>query len=190
MGLLRRIIDVDPRPLPEVNADIPVWLAAIVDKLHAKNADDRFDSAGELADLLEGCLAHVQQPTKTPLPDAIPQPVVEPKQTQRWKIVAGASLAIVVTVLVVTSQSLSEWLVPSVTPAPTSIANGHGQAPADANSPEATPPETPDAGAAEAASLMAADTSWESDIDQDIGLLSQRIDVLERKRRWTRMVRH
>ncbi|MFT5328592.1 MAG: hypothetical protein ACI8P0_006505 [Planctomycetaceae bacterium] len=26
---------------------------------------------------------------------------------------------------------------------------------------------------------MAADTSWESDIDQDIGLLSQRIDVLE-----------
>ncbi|MGZ0167290.1 MAG: protein kinase domain-containing protein [Planctomycetales bacterium] len=179
MGLLRRIIDVDPRPLPEVNADIPVWLAAIVEKLHAKNADDRFDSAGELADLLEGCLAHVQQPTKTPLPDSIPQPVVEPKQTQSWKLVAGASLAIVVTVLVVTSQSLSEWLAPSVTPAETVVASGQGLASADANSAEATSPETTGAGAAEAASMMAADTSWESDIDQDIGLLSQRIDVLE-----------
>ena len=60
MGLLRRIIDVDPRPLREVNADIPGWLAAIIEKLHLKQADDRFDLAGELADLLEGCLTHVQ----------------------------------------------------------------------------------------------------------------------------------
>ena len=178
MGLLRRIIDVDPRPLPEVNADIPVWLAAIVDKLHAKNADDRFDSAGELADLLEGCLAHVQQPTKTPLPDSIPQPVVEPKQTQRWKIVAGASLAVVVTALVVTSQSLSEWLAPSAAVPKTVVADSHGLAAADAISPEAAVSETSDAASEEVASLTAADTSWESDIDQDIGLLSQRIDVL------------
>ena len=178
MGLLRRIIDVDPRPLPEVNADIPVWLAAIVDKLHAKNADDRFDSAGELADLLEGCLAHVQQPTKKPLPDSIPQPVLEPRQKQRWKIAAGASVAVVVTALVVASQSLSEWLATSATPAETVVASDQGRTATDPNSPESAASEAPDPSVAEAASLTAADTSWESNIDRDIGLLLQRIDAL------------
>lgn len=179
MGLLRRIIDVDPRPLTEVNSDSPLWLAAIVEKLHAKNADDRFESAGELADLLESCLAHVQQPTAVSLPDSIPQPVPAPRQAQLWKIAAGASVAVVVTALAVTSQSLLAWLTPSVPVSGTSIANGQSPASADAISPAAAAPETPDAVAAEAASPTAADTSWESDIDQDIGLLSQRIDVLE-----------
>jgi hypothetical protein len=88
-------------------------------------------------------------------------------------------MALVVTVLVVTSQSLSEWLAPSVLLPEASTANVHGQASADATSPNAGTAETPDVWVPEAASLMAADTSWESDIDQDIGLLTQRIDVLE-----------
>ncbi len=179
MGLLRRIIDVDPRPLPEVNADIPLWLAAIIEKLHAKNAEDRFNSAGELADLLEGCLAHVQQPTSTPLPDSIPQPSVVPKRSRRWIAAATALLISVVTTLAVTVQPLSEWLTQSMAPSTTSIANGQGQASPETNSPEATPPETPDEAVMKAASQMAADTSWESDIEQDISLLSHEIDLLE-----------
>ena len=67
-GVLRRITDDEPRPIREINPDIPEWLCRIVDKLMSKQAGDRFESAGEVAELLEGCLAHVQQPTAVPLP--------------------------------------------------------------------------------------------------------------------------
>src|SRR5262245_403665 len=69
-GVLRRITDTQPRPIREVNADIPVWLAAMTAKLLAKQPADRFGSAAELAHLLEQCLAHVQQPATVPLPAA------------------------------------------------------------------------------------------------------------------------
>jgi serine/threonine-protein kinase len=70
-GILRRITDSEPRPIREVNPDIPDWLVAIIAKLHAKDPAQRFASADELARLLEQCLAHVQQPTAVPLPSAI-----------------------------------------------------------------------------------------------------------------------
>ncbi|SMP57385.1 Serine/threonine protein kinase [Neorhodopirellula lusitana] len=70
-AVLRRITDDPPRPIRESNPDIPIWLEHIVMKLLGKNADDRFDSAEHVAGILKDCLAHVQQPTTTPLPDAI-----------------------------------------------------------------------------------------------------------------------
>jgi serine/threonine protein kinase len=70
LGILRRITDMQPRPIADVNSQIPAWFAAIVEKLHAKAPESRFASADEVAQLLEGCLAHVQQPTTLPLPAA------------------------------------------------------------------------------------------------------------------------
>ena len=70
-GVLRRITDEEPRPIREINPDIPDWLCAIVSKLMAKHPDDRFQSAQEVAALLEQCLAHVQQPTAVPLPNVL-----------------------------------------------------------------------------------------------------------------------
>jgi serine/threonine protein kinase len=69
-GVLRRITDTQPRPIREVNADIPAWLADLINKLLAKQPPDRFSSAAELANLLEQCLAHVQQPATVPLPES------------------------------------------------------------------------------------------------------------------------
>src|SRR5207248_1492604 len=69
-GVLRRITDTRPRPIREVNADIPTWLVGLIDKLLAKEPADRFASAAEVAGLLEQCLAHVQQPSAVPLPEA------------------------------------------------------------------------------------------------------------------------
>ncbi len=37
----------------------------------AKRREDRFESAAQVADLLEGCLAHVQQPAAIVLPDSV-----------------------------------------------------------------------------------------------------------------------
>ena len=67
-GVLRRITDEEPRPIREINPDIPEWLCGIVARLMAKQPDDRFQSASEVSALLEQCLAHVQQPTVVPLP--------------------------------------------------------------------------------------------------------------------------
>ncbi len=67
-SVLRLITDKEPRPIREINPDIPEWLCTIIGKLMAKQAKDRFASAQEVATLLEDCLAHVQQPTTTSLP--------------------------------------------------------------------------------------------------------------------------
>ena len=71
MGLLNRIVETEPRSLQEVNSVVPEWLAAIVNRLHAKQPNARFESAGDLAEVLEDCLAHVQQPTVSPLPASL-----------------------------------------------------------------------------------------------------------------------
>ncbi len=68
LAVLRRVCDEQPRALRTINAAIPIWLTAIIEKLHAKNPAERFQNAGELADLLGQCLAHVRQPDAVPLP--------------------------------------------------------------------------------------------------------------------------
>ncbi|HEX4589874.1 MAG TPA: protein kinase, partial [Gemmataceae bacterium] len=68
LAVLRRVEDCRPRPIREINPEIPDWLAEIVDRLHAKDAADRFQSAGEVATLLENWLAHLRQPTTVPPP--------------------------------------------------------------------------------------------------------------------------
>ncbi len=67
-GVLHRIANDQPTPVCEVNSDTPVWLGHIIDRLMAKRPEDRFESAAQVAELLEGCLAHVQQPAAMPLP--------------------------------------------------------------------------------------------------------------------------
>jgi len=67
-GILRRITDTEPRPIREINPDIPDWLIATIGKLHEKDPDQRIESAEKLADLLNRCLAHLQQPATIRLP--------------------------------------------------------------------------------------------------------------------------
>ena len=69
-SVLRLITDKQPRPIREINPSIPDWLCATVEKLMAKDAEDRFESAKEVAELLERCVAHVQQPLEFDLPMA------------------------------------------------------------------------------------------------------------------------
>ncbi|WLD12046.1 serine/threonine-protein kinase [Planctellipticum variicoloris] len=104
-GILRRIRETAPRSIREINPDIPEWLERVVFKLLEKDAGDRFDSAGDVATLLEQCLAHTQQPTTVPLPSEIanwplptdrelaPAPSRRPIGKAR---LAGALLALVV----------------------------------------------------------------------------------------------
>jgi serine/threonine protein kinase len=68
LAVLRQVTDTEPTPIRSLNVEIPAWLEGIVGKLHRKDPDQRFQSAAEVAALLEGCLAHVQQPDCNRLP--------------------------------------------------------------------------------------------------------------------------
>ena len=88
-GILRRITDTEPRPIREINPEIPEWLVAIIAKLHAKDSGERFQSADETAKLLEACLAHVQQPTAVPLPKSVVELETAKPTRRRWPRVAA-----------------------------------------------------------------------------------------------------
>jgi hypothetical protein len=70
-GVLRRITDDEPKAIREMNPEIPVWLCQVIGKLMSKRATDRYELAGEVAELLEACLAHVQQPIAAELPASL-----------------------------------------------------------------------------------------------------------------------
>lgn len=78
IGVIRRVCDDSPRPIREINPDVPDWLCVIIDRLLAKDPKDRYASAEEVAELLGSCLAHVQQPTVVPLPAVVEQAVQTP----------------------------------------------------------------------------------------------------------------
>ena len=78
-GVLRRIRETSPRPIREINADVPEWFERIVTKLLARDVSERFASADEVAVLLEQCLAHVQQPMSVSLPAGVRDWPVVPK---------------------------------------------------------------------------------------------------------------
>ncbi len=84
VAVLRRVCDDLPRPIRDLNPETPKWLVAIIDRLLAKNPDERFQTAEEVADLLSWHLAELQHPTKSPLP-GLPasapedQPRIEPR---------------------------------------------------------------------------------------------------------------
>jgi serine/threonine-protein kinase len=75
MGVLRRVCDEEPRPLGEVNPDVPESLEAVIRRLHAKDPAGRYRSAAEVAEVLGRQLAERQRPGPRPTRPA-PGPAV------------------------------------------------------------------------------------------------------------------
>lgn len=97
-GVLRKITDSSQRPIQESTPEIPSWLCAVVDKLLAKSAGERFGSAAETAEILGQCLAHVQQPSAHPLPATV-QTLVEVRRSRpRLGVIVGLTAAVLVLV--------------------------------------------------------------------------------------------
>jgi serine/threonine protein kinase len=101
MAVLRQVCDTTPRPIRELNPAIPAWLAATVERLHAKRPADRFASAAEVAELLRYNLEH---------PDA-PRPVgPRPREARRRKAKRLLAGGVVAGLLLSGSLMLSESL--------------------------------------------------------------------------------
>jgi WD40 repeat protein len=98
MAVLRRVSDETPHPLQDLNPDVPGWLADIVQKLHAKDPADRYQSAAEVAEVLAQHLAHLQQPSRVPVPgklaEAAAAPSKERHRRHRWMAAAAVLLCL------------------------------------------------------------------------------------------------
>ena len=95
-GILRRITDSGPRSLREINSQIPEWFEQIVQRLLAKDPNERFSSAEEVAAVLKQCLAHVQQPCVELLPGEL-RTNIAGRRLNRKRLAAGfAALALVI----------------------------------------------------------------------------------------------
>lgn len=66
--VLKLVEESQPKPIRELNPEIPEWLSAIIEKMMAKSPSDRYSTAAEVSGLFEQCLAHVQQPLNVQLP--------------------------------------------------------------------------------------------------------------------------
>jgi hypothetical protein len=106
MAVLKRVCEETPRPIRETNADIPDWLIALIDKLHAKDPADRYQSAAEVATLLSGHLAHLQHPSVVPLPGE--QTGVRPAKPRSLKRRWAIAFAMLICLCLVIGFSLLE----------------------------------------------------------------------------------
>jgi serine/threonine protein kinase/WD40 repeat protein len=88
LAVLKRVCEIPHRSVREHNPDVPDWLEAVIDRLLAKEPALRFQTATEVADLLERGLAHVQQPATVPPPVVS---AVNPRSTQLLDIDLAAT---------------------------------------------------------------------------------------------------
>jgi WD40 repeat protein/serine/threonine protein kinase len=65
--VLKKVTEEPPRPIREVNPEVPEWLVEIIDRLLAKKPEERFQSAAEVAELLAGQLATMPPATPGPV---------------------------------------------------------------------------------------------------------------------------
>ncbi|HSQ55163.1 MAG TPA: serine/threonine-protein kinase [Gemmata sp.] len=93
LAVLKRVAEDAPRPIREVIPEVPEWLCRIVEKLHAKNPAERYQSAKEVAEVLADCEKQLQ--THRELKDFARIPAVkqEPAPARRRGRLKWAALA-------------------------------------------------------------------------------------------------
>ena len=120
MAVLNRICHETPRPLRDVQSDLPDWFEKLVQRLLQKDPQHRFATATRAADVLAQCLAHLQQPANVPLPpellpansEADPPERREDKPS-RWFAPAVSAMITIGGLLLL--AMIPGWLKPTVT---------------------------------------------------------------------------
>ncbi|MEZ6094555.1 MAG: protein kinase [Pirellulaceae bacterium] len=67
-SVMKQVIEDRPPSVQSLNPDVPPFLIVIIERLHCKRPEDRFESAAQVRDLIKSFLSHLQQPGRFPLP--------------------------------------------------------------------------------------------------------------------------
>jgi WD40 repeat protein len=119
MAVLRRVCDDTPRPIREINPEIPEWLAAVVAKLQAKDPGQRFATAAEVAALLSRRLTQLQtgaEVSDSGSPAARPA-CPRPGPGKRLLTAGRLSAAVAVLGVVLVGWLTRDWWLPAPPPA-------------------------------------------------------------------------
>jgi serine/threonine protein kinase len=90
LAVLKRVAEDKPRAIREIIPETPQWLCDIIAKLHAKNPDDRYQSAREVADVLADCEAQLKANARLKDFSRIPRSTPRQSGRQKWAILAAA----------------------------------------------------------------------------------------------------
>lgn len=96
LAVLKRVVDETPRPIREIIPETPQWLCDIITKLHAKNPDERYQTAREIADVLANCESQVKSQSELKDFSLIPQSKTRTNVWWKWVAVAVLSLPVLV----------------------------------------------------------------------------------------------
>jgi len=110
LAVLKRVAEESPRPIPEIIPETPAWLCEIITKLHAKDPDDRYQSAREVADVLADCEAQLKAHAKVKDFSRIPRG--KPQRPRRWKWAVAAALVL----LGLIGIGVAAWKLPGSNP--------------------------------------------------------------------------
>lgn len=104
LAVIRRICEDRPRPIRDINPEIPQWLAELIGRLHEKDPSERFQTAAEVAELLGQCLAYLQQPASVAKPPYGSRPPRRAASRRKMAWIAAAVLLVTVGTLGVTES--------------------------------------------------------------------------------------
>jgi serine/threonine protein kinase len=99
LAVLKRVADDTPRPIRQIIPEVPQWLCDIISTLHAKAPAQRYQSAAEVAALLERHLACLQEPSVEAKPEIVESPRHGKSRRMSVLIAMAAVLAVVGAVL-------------------------------------------------------------------------------------------
>ncbi|HEX5444345.1 MAG TPA: serine/threonine-protein kinase [Pirellulales bacterium] len=95
-AIVKKICDEAPQPLAEIDPQIPDWLAQTIERLLAKDPNQRIQSADEVAEVLGGALAQVQAGQALAAPISRHPVAAAPWAASRQRMPAWVVVALVV----------------------------------------------------------------------------------------------
>ncbi len=99
VAALKRVTEDTPRGIREIIPETPQWLCDIISKLHAKNPDDRYQSAREVVNVLADCESQLRLHPILNDYSLIPQTNSSTTRLKTWAIPSTLTLLLLGTVL-------------------------------------------------------------------------------------------